>query len=327
MKLASRRFNLFIIILGALVFHSVCRIWISWYLLVIAIAIPLLSAAVSLVPMLRAVPSVDMNERMSHREKEYIRCGCVSRDPVFGYPPRCVMLVRVSYLGSDHSSDYEASLSAGEPMFIRVNTAHCTAVHAECVKVYTLDYFGVFKLRLKAPPAIEGVILPEPVSDEDRVEKTVEDQSEIPDNSSPRRSRELYELREYREGDALRDIHWKMTAKTGRVIVREGEKAAEERVAVALDLAEDLSENDGIAALALDVSCGLLDEGRPHSLVWYDGKGELRTAEAGDRSSQLRAVRTMLGDHPPKSGVSTSDARLEGYGVVMYIRPGEAEQG
>ena len=325
MKLASRRFNLFLLILGTLVFHSFCRIWISWYLFVIAVAIPLFSAAVSLYPMLRAKPSIVMNERLSHKGKEYIRCCCTSAEPVFGHPPRCTMLIRVSYLAAEHSADYEAVLSAGEPMYIRVNTIHCSAVKVECRKAYALDYLGVFRLRLRPPATLTGVIMPAPVMDGDRVEKTTTGEIMQPENGRAQRSRELYELREYREGDSLRDIHWKMTAKTGRMIVREAEQVAEERTAVTFDLLENLTENDRLMELVLGVSEELRGAGCEHSLVWYDEHGELRTADAGNREKQSAAFMKILSDRPPTSGIGTAGIEPEGFGVILHITPGEAE--
>ena len=307
-------------------FHSICQIWVSWYLLVMCVSLPLFSATVSFIPMLRAKPSVDMNERLTQRAAEYIRCCCDGGGRIFRYPPQCVLLVRVSYLAADHSSDYEAELTSGEPMFIRVNTRHCTTVRVECKKAYVLDYLGVFRLPMKRPPVLDGVIMPIPAQDETRIEKTVSSSSERPESTSALRSRELYELREYREGDTLRDIHWKMTAKTGRTIVREGERVEDCSTAVILDLMEDLSANDGVMGLAYGVSRGLLDAGQAHSLIWIDEKEELRTFDIRDRAQQLAAFTLMLGDRPPASGRSVTEAVPEGYDVILHILPGEAEQ-
>jgi len=54
---------------------------------------------------------------------------------------------------------------------------------------------------------------------------------------SPERARgdEFHGLREFRPGDDPRDIHWKMTAKIGRTMVREWEGEAVKRVVIALD--------------------------------------------------------------------------------------------
>src|SRR5690606_13040334 len=62
---------------------------------------------------------------------------------------------------------------------------------------------------------------------------------------------EFFGLREYREGDDRRAIHWRSSARAGRLLVREAEEEAQRRIAVVLDnaLADDAGE---AAAAALE---------------------------------------------------------------------------
>lgn len=46
---------------------------------------------------------------------------------------------------------------------------------------------------------------------------------------------EFFGLREYREGDDQRSIHWRSTARTGRALVREYEEESQKRVSILLD--------------------------------------------------------------------------------------------
>jgi len=58
---------------------------------------------------------------------------------------------------------------------------------------------------------------------------------------------EFFGLREYREGDDRRDIHWRSTARAGRLLVREYEDEAQRRATIVCDnaLPPALSEVDG----------------------------------------------------------------------------------
>jgi uncharacterized protein (DUF58 family) len=49
------------------------------------------------------------------------------------------------------------------------------------------------------------------------------------------RGEDFYAVREFRPGDDSREIHWKSTAKTGRLMLREREDATSRRVAIYLD--------------------------------------------------------------------------------------------
>ena len=49
------------------------------------------------------------------------------------------------------------------------------------------------------------------------------------------RAGEFFGLREYRQGDDRRDIHWRTTARTGRTVVREYEEESQKRVTLLID--------------------------------------------------------------------------------------------
>lgn len=54
----------------------------------------------------------------------------------------------------------------------------------------------------------------------------------------------FHAVREYVVGDSQRHVHWKSTAKTGRLMVRQYEESRHARIAVVLDLASDSYESD-----------------------------------------------------------------------------------
>src|SRR4029077_20153040 len=61
---------------------------------------------------------------------------------------------------------------------------------------------------------------------------------------------ELHSVREYTEGESLRKVHWRSTAKRGRLMVKELEDAPRDEVAVLLDGYGGAGENFEIAGRA-----------------------------------------------------------------------------
>lgn len=67
---------------------------------------------------------------------------------------------------------------------------------------------------------------------------------------------EFFGLREYRDGDDRHDIHWRSTARTGRLLVREYEEEAQRRATILIDNALP-KESDDSAHEALEEAISL----------------------------------------------------------------------
>lgn len=88
---------------------------------------------------------------------------------------------------------------------------------------------------------------------------------------------ETYDIRKFRQGDTLHRIHWKMTAKTGKMLVRDFSQPAENTTLVLYDLKRQKKnvtrgEWDYFLETAASLSGRLLRMGDAHDTVWLDGK-------------------------------------------------------
>jgi uncharacterized protein (DUF58 family) len=71
----------------------------------------------------------------------------------------------------------------------------------------------------------------------------------------------FHAIREYVPGDARRQIHWKSTAKTGRLMVRQFEESLRSRLAVVLSLSEGEYASDDEFELAVSAAASLAAQG------------------------------------------------------------------
>lgn len=78
-----------------------------------------------------------------------------------------------------------------------------------------------------------------------------------------------YEMREYIPGDDLKSIHWKLTAKQDKLMVRERLAAGNHKVNVILELAGDFDVNDKLMSSLHSVCIALLEENYPVHLFWW----------------------------------------------------------
>ena len=99
----------------------------------------------------------------------------------------------------------------------------------------TLAPFGWFEKFKRVP--LSGEIIALPRTDPSRVDRELIASlgNERP-RSKPGRGDELFGFRDYQRGDPIKEIHWKTTARSGRMMVREREAEEERRLRIVLDI-------------------------------------------------------------------------------------------
>ncbi len=112
---------------------------------------------------------------------------------------------------------------------------------------------------------------------------------------------ELRGLRDFRAGDLARDLHWKVSARRGRLIAREWESEAARQVQVefihlAVAPNEGPEQHDAACATVAGVCAALLAAGRAVGLRTLQGEVAAATANDG---GQLLQIRRQLGQLTP----------------------------
>lgn len=101
-------------------------------------------------------------------------------------------------------------------------TAYCGQLHCRVARVECRDMLGMFALRRKQPEPVICTVLPEPIAP-----SVVPDLDLVLNPAALLKPKygggysEEHDLREYRPGDTVNSIHWKLSSKTDKVIVRE----------------------------------------------------------------------------------------------------------
>jgi len=96
---------------------------------------------------------------------------------------------------------------------------------------------------------------------------------------------EMSDIREYRRGDSLRSVHWKLSSKSDELIVREYARNAKQQMIIFCDTAKRYADNDkrfdadvnelacdAVVEAALALTRENLVEGRATTLVWFDNR-------------------------------------------------------
>ena len=167
-------------------------------------------------------------------------------------------------------------LKAGENVF-EITPVRCGSLMVRMTDVKTADLLGLFEFPVSTEEERTTVILPclYPV-DIPEPERLISRNGEEPDPAHSGAKRDIQpfgDIREYVPGDPVRRIHWKLSEKTGRVLIRENELLSENAVRLFLNplQGEPLPERiDRTAEALLSLSRSLKQAEIQHSVCWAD---------------------------------------------------------
>ena len=191
-----------------LVFFFAYREWMAWIVLMSVSLLPLLSLAVSLPAMVLSRLTVSLPETVA--------IGTVTPMDIRLECPLPPPLWRVRITARHTLTGKLWILQPG----LDCPTEHCGALRVSFTGGRVYDYMGLFFLPKKTPGDLQMLIRPSRLRPKDLPdpEKT------IVTYWKPKAGggfSENHELRLYRPGDSLRQIHWKLSSKTGKLIYRE----------------------------------------------------------------------------------------------------------
>lgn len=276
----GRRLFYLLSLLGCVVFYAFYREWFSWLLLVTVFLLPWFSLILSLPALLTAQATL--------RCPETVRMGVPVRtalqvDCRFPTPP---LSCRLRLYNSLTDSRYVGK--AGE----LIPTEHCGCITISYDRLLVYDYLGLFCRRLRKGESTQVYVEPKPIVS--FLPESIEGRNISLWKPKPGGGfSENHDLRQYRPGDDLRGIHWKMSAKTGTLIYREPIEPAQKGYLLTLSLHGDPDTVDHKMGQLLWFSQSLLQRGCDHQVSCQTGAGTLHF-QINDRASADTCLHTLL---------------------------------
>lgn len=191
-----------------LVFYLFYKEWFSYLLLTAVTALPWLSLILSLPALLTARLQVRMPPVVTRGTFMTVN---VSLHSVFPLPQWSMRIVARHLLCAKDFVLY----SGGD-----FPTEHCGTMTCKCVRCWMYDYLGMFRIPMRRMKTFTVSVRPIPI----RPEPPPDVDAYLSRSWRPKLGggfSEHHELRLYRPGDHLKQIHWKLSAKTGKLIFRE----------------------------------------------------------------------------------------------------------
>lgn len=192
------------------------------------------------------------------------------------------------------------------------------------VRVY--DLFGLYGRKISCDERAFCLVLPElhPVhltfTDRATVELDSDEYSMHRPGDDPS---ETFALREYVPGDRVRSIHWKLTEKTGDVIVRQLGLPVNHSILLLMDNSVPApcapDDCEALAELTASVSAALCSAGFAHRIAWFDRtQGCIAAVEADSDDTLTQALAELLAAQIAPDEKTAAQHWLETRGVPDY---------
>lgn len=293
--------------LGSLFFLIFYQKWLAWLFLGAVLLVPLFSLLVSLPAMITARLEAEFPERLEQYCDGAPRLEC--RSPFIVPSWRCIIRVTNGLTG-DHWR-----LLPGDAL----PTDQCGVLHCSLKRARVYDYLGLFSLPLRCQRNHRVVVEPVPVPI-----PHPEDADANAFSWKPKQGgfSENHELRLYVPGDSLRQIHWKLSAKTGKLIIREPMIPDPGKILVRLELKGDTARLQQLLGKTLWLGRRLLEQQIPFVLLCLTGRGMERFQV--DTPEAFQAATDTILDRPPGNTDSLTD-RTEA-ATYQYVLGGEADE-
>ena len=147
-------------------------------------------------------------------------------------------------------------------------------------------------------------------------------EADVYDENQPGHDKsELFQVREYRAGDRLQNVHWKLTAKQDELIVKE--HSLPKACPVLLFLAyrprkkkQLLKFMEAVASLSFSI----MDAGCPHYVVWYDGASQdIMRIRVDDEESLFYMIGVLMKIHWVRCREDITQRYTERYRQEPYV--------
>ncbi|MDL2293158.1 DUF58 domain-containing protein [Ruminococcaceae bacterium OttesenSCG-928-D13] len=202
------------------------------------------------------------------------------------------------------------------------------AVRFSVRKLWLVDAAGLFAFPLRVPAPVTALALPEisqppPPLPEAALQRGA--QNESPARPQADLMREYTDIREYRDGDSLRDIHWKLTAKREKLMVREGHFSAANTPQLCFDyhgspetVAEALGRLEGLSNTLTSLE-------RLHRVHWQTPDGALQSHLIDSQSAFDALLWTLLETPLPAEGATILHQPAGYPGPVLLVKADSTE--
>lgn len=327
-----------LVLIGLFLFYIYCNSYIAVFVLHITLILTFVSGVLAFIVSRHVTAEVDRASSAADAASRKLEfCAVLSN--AAGLPAPMISFVMdirdVSEKGSVHRR-LRTSLSAFDKrrVFVSVDAPYAALVEASVSRLKVCDCFGVFAFPAKQKKsALRLLMTPAAKIEEVRFEtvrRLIPDSDVYSDTQKGDDRSQVFELREYNEGDDLRNVHWPLSTKHDMLIVKEFSKPLDESCTVLVESSlggaprEAVKQRaDRVLAQFIALTAQLIEEGQPAEVCFYSPSAKrLCAIEVKKLEDTAAVMKAFLSEELPSEPALTyrtyKEAQSEAAAYYIY---------
>ncbi len=178
--------------------------------------------------------------------------------------------------GEKESYDINLRAPAGATVNVPFTfcSTYCGVVKITFSRIVLFDYLRLFQRKKLFLAETECIVMPHllelQVAVTDACRSFDSDSEEYDKHHAGDDPAEIYQVREFRQGDKMSRVHWKMTARLDQMMIKELSRPISNSVGIFLDLRyQTIEEIQSVYDLCYSLSAALCVQECHHRVIWY----------------------------------------------------------
>lgn len=158
---------------------------------------------------------------------------------------------------------------------------HCGNVSIKVEKVKIYDYLNLFATTIGRNFDTQDILVMPPLKeiylgDNRWYNETNEDSDRFSLYKKGDDPSEVFDIRDFKDGDRIQQIHWKLSSKTDHYMVKDGSLPLAKAIHIFVDLCTaDSHAADILVQGIYSISMTLMEQGVPQHYIWYDSINDI----------------------------------------------------
>lgn len=325
-----KKFEYGLLLLAAVVFHIFIVDYISFWILAFLIMLPLVSMLITALGM-RGVTAelLIKNTPIQKNEALPIQLKIYSKSFFLACRVRVKLTIRNESLQQEQTRTFFITANdSGQTVEQVISSQYCGMLSCSIAELRIYDALGLFSFSKKTESNYFIVVLPSVYPLMAINSAFLQDLQ----NNSPSRimkgndPSEIIDIREYRDGDRLAKIHWKLSDKYDQLMVKDFGDPYSNNVLMLFDLNGTNNEQlDGLLDAVYSISNFLLKNQIAYEMEWYDSLHERLVhnsiTEKNDMELALEAIlsNSRFQKQPWALRNCSNGYGHKPYSVVLYL--------